>query len=100
MSCLAQTLRNRWSHGVPLGTALGNAGFRETNRVGIAVRQLGRQQVGGRWRCHGRREPPPPPPPVPQKNNAEKKIGVVLNHDDDDVTILTSWRAEDLPSVR
>ena len=57
MSGLATALRNPWSHGVPLGTALGNAGFRETNRVGIAVRQPRRQQVGRRWRCHGRREP-------------------------------------------
>ena len=48
MSCLATALSNPWSHGVPLGTALGNAGFRETNLVGIAVRQPGRQQLGGR----------------------------------------------------
>ena len=54
MSCLATALRMPWSHCVPLGTALGNAGFCETNRVGIAVRQPGRQQVGGRRRCPGR----------------------------------------------
>jgi hypothetical protein len=56
MSCLATALTSPWSHGVPLGKALGNAGIRETSRVGIAVRQPRRQQVGGRWRCHGRRE--------------------------------------------
>lgn len=57
MSCLATALRNRRSHGAPLGSAVGTEAFRETNCGEIDVRQFANTQVSGMPRCSRTREP-------------------------------------------